>query len=241
LKLSANWLFNTLHIDNINIYEGPTSPSLRFILHHGDMTDSSSLIHIVRKVQPDEIHNLAAKPLGHPWSRTSSACSSTGLSSTQTTGSLSDSGSSYSARSSSMRATYSSLGSAIHQLFSPPWLQCAALKQDADRLPDLPAPPVFRLTAPVALRRTLRRALPGGSIKDVNSRYFLKMRPCATISIPSYRAGCVNPLHIVLPEGISRRCTSGPGLAPRKKARSWHWRATPKAPWWILPSPAGTP
>jgi len=52
-------LFNTARIDNI--YEDPHIPSRHFILHHGDMTDSSSLIHIVQKVQPDEIYNLAAQ------------------------------------------------------------------------------------------------------------------------------------------------------------------------------------
>ena len=52
-------LFNTARIDSI--YEDPHMPSRHFILHYGDMTDSSSLIHIVRKVQPDEIYNLAAQ------------------------------------------------------------------------------------------------------------------------------------------------------------------------------------
>jgi len=52
-------LFNTARIDNI--YEDPHIPSRHFILHYGDMTDSSSLIHIVQKVQPDEIYNLAAQ------------------------------------------------------------------------------------------------------------------------------------------------------------------------------------
>ena len=52
-------LFNTARIDNI--YEDPHSASRNFILHYGDMTDSSSLIHIVQKVQPDEIYNLAAQ------------------------------------------------------------------------------------------------------------------------------------------------------------------------------------
>lgn len=52
-------LFNTARIDNI--YEDPHLPSRHFILHYGDMTDSSSLIHIVQKVQPDEIYNLAAQ------------------------------------------------------------------------------------------------------------------------------------------------------------------------------------
>jgi GDPmannose 4,6-dehydratase len=52
-------LFNTARIDSI--YEDPHIPSRHFILHYGDMTDSSSLIHIVQKVQPDEIYNLAAQ------------------------------------------------------------------------------------------------------------------------------------------------------------------------------------
>jgi len=52
-------LFNTGRIDHI--YEDPHNPSPQFILHYGDMTDSSSLIHIVQKVQPDEIYNLAAQ------------------------------------------------------------------------------------------------------------------------------------------------------------------------------------
>ena len=52
-------LFNTARIDNI--YEDPHLPSPHFILHYGDMTDSTSLIHIVQKVQPDEIYNLAAQ------------------------------------------------------------------------------------------------------------------------------------------------------------------------------------
>jgi GDPmannose 4,6-dehydratase len=52
-------LFNTARIDHL--YEDPHLPSRHFILHYGDMTDSSSLIHIVQKVQPDEIYNLAAQ------------------------------------------------------------------------------------------------------------------------------------------------------------------------------------
>jgi GDPmannose 4,6-dehydratase len=52
-------LFNTARIDHI--YEDPHNPHPRFILHYGDMTDSTSLIHIVQKVQPDEIYNLAAQ------------------------------------------------------------------------------------------------------------------------------------------------------------------------------------
>lgn len=52
-------LFNTARIDHI--YEDPHQPHPRFFLHYGDMTDSTSLIHIVQKVQPDEIYNLAAQ------------------------------------------------------------------------------------------------------------------------------------------------------------------------------------
>ena len=52
-------LFNTDRIDHL--YEGPQVRNRRFVLHHGDMTDASSLIHIVRKTQPDEIYNLAAQ------------------------------------------------------------------------------------------------------------------------------------------------------------------------------------
>jgi GDPmannose 4,6-dehydratase len=52
-------LFNTARIDHI--YEDPHTPHPRFILHYGDLTDSSSLIHIVQKVQPDEIYNLGAQ------------------------------------------------------------------------------------------------------------------------------------------------------------------------------------
>jgi GDPmannose 4,6-dehydratase len=51
--------FNTSRIDHI--YEDPHNPDPRFFLHYGDMTDSSSLIHIVEKVQPDEVYNLAAQ------------------------------------------------------------------------------------------------------------------------------------------------------------------------------------
>jgi GDPmannose 4,6-dehydratase len=52
-------LFNTARIDHL--YEDPHLPSPHFILHYGDLTDSSSLIHIVQKVQPDEIYNLGAQ------------------------------------------------------------------------------------------------------------------------------------------------------------------------------------
>jgi GDPmannose 4,6-dehydratase len=52
-------LFNTARIDHI--YEDPHNPHPHFFLHYGDLTDSSSLIHIVQKVQPDEIYNLGAQ------------------------------------------------------------------------------------------------------------------------------------------------------------------------------------
>ncbi len=52
-------LFNTDRIDHL--YQDPHVGNRRFILHHGDLTDSSSLIHIIGKVRPDEIYNLAAQ------------------------------------------------------------------------------------------------------------------------------------------------------------------------------------
>lgn len=52
-------LLNTGRIDHL--YQDPHETPHRFILHHGDMTDSSSLIRIIQQVQPDEIYNLAAQ------------------------------------------------------------------------------------------------------------------------------------------------------------------------------------
>jgi len=52
-------LFNTARIDHL--IEGAAGAEGRFVLHHGDMTDSSSLTHILQKVQPDEVYNLAAQ------------------------------------------------------------------------------------------------------------------------------------------------------------------------------------
>jgi GDPmannose 4,6-dehydratase len=52
-------LFNTDRIDHL--YQDPHEKGRRFILHHGDMTDSSSLTRIIQLVQPDEIYNLAAQ------------------------------------------------------------------------------------------------------------------------------------------------------------------------------------
>ena len=52
-------LFNTDRIDHL--YQDPHVEARNFILHYGDMTDSSNLIRIVQQVQPDEIYNLAAQ------------------------------------------------------------------------------------------------------------------------------------------------------------------------------------
>jgi GDPmannose 4,6-dehydratase len=51
-------LFNTDRIDHL--YEDPHVENRKFILHYGDMTDSTNLIRIVQEIQPDEIYNLAA-------------------------------------------------------------------------------------------------------------------------------------------------------------------------------------
>lgn len=52
-------LFNTDRIDHL--YQDPHETERQFVLHHGDMTDSSSLVRIIQQVQPDEIYNLAAQ------------------------------------------------------------------------------------------------------------------------------------------------------------------------------------
>jgi len=52
-------MFNTDRIDHL--YQDPHESDQKFILHHGDMTDSTSLIRIIQQVQPDEIYNLAAQ------------------------------------------------------------------------------------------------------------------------------------------------------------------------------------
>jgi GDPmannose 4,6-dehydratase len=51
--------FNTTRIDHL--YRDPHEDNVRFFLHHGDLTDSTSLIRIIQSVQPDEIYNLAAQ------------------------------------------------------------------------------------------------------------------------------------------------------------------------------------
>ena len=50
--------FNTARVDHL--YHDPHEADVRFFLHHGDLTDSSNLIRLVQKIQPDEIYNLAA-------------------------------------------------------------------------------------------------------------------------------------------------------------------------------------
>ena len=52
-------LFNTDRIDHL--YRDRHERGVQFFLHHGDMTDSSSLIRIIQQIQPDEIYNLAAQ------------------------------------------------------------------------------------------------------------------------------------------------------------------------------------
>jgi GDPmannose 4,6-dehydratase len=52
-------LINTDRIDHL--YQEPHETNRKFILHHGDLTDSTSLIRIIQEVQPDEIYNLAAQ------------------------------------------------------------------------------------------------------------------------------------------------------------------------------------
>src|SRR3989339_1943341 len=52
-------LFNTDRIDHL--YQDPHVSNRNFVLHYGDMTDSSSLIRIIQQVQPAEIYNLGAQ------------------------------------------------------------------------------------------------------------------------------------------------------------------------------------
>lgn len=55
--------FNTSRIEHL--YEDPHEFGRRFILHYGDMTDSTNLIRVVQEVRPDEIYNLAAQSHVH--------------------------------------------------------------------------------------------------------------------------------------------------------------------------------
>ena len=51
-------LFNTDRIDHL--YEDPHIENQKFVLHYGDLTDSTNLIRIIQQVQPQEIYNLGA-------------------------------------------------------------------------------------------------------------------------------------------------------------------------------------
>lgn len=51
-------LFNTERIDHL--YQDPHEKNRNFILHYGDMTDSTNLIRLIQEIKPDEIYNLAA-------------------------------------------------------------------------------------------------------------------------------------------------------------------------------------
>ena len=52
-------LFNTQRVDHI--YQDPHVEHQRFVLHYGDLTDSSNLTRILQQVQPDEVYNLGAQ------------------------------------------------------------------------------------------------------------------------------------------------------------------------------------
>ena len=52
-------LFNTDRIDHL--YQDPHESDRRFVLHYGDLTDSTNLIRIVQQIEPDEIYNLGAQ------------------------------------------------------------------------------------------------------------------------------------------------------------------------------------
>ena len=62
LKRSSS-SFNTGRIDHL--YQDPHVSKRNFILHHGDLTDSTNLIRIIQEIQPDEIYNLAAQSHVH--------------------------------------------------------------------------------------------------------------------------------------------------------------------------------
>src|SRR5476649_1372535 len=51
-------LFNTDRIDHL--YQDPHESEIKFVLHYGDLTDSTNIIRIIQQVQPDEIYNLGA-------------------------------------------------------------------------------------------------------------------------------------------------------------------------------------
>lgn len=56
-------LFNTARVDHL--YRDPHVGDSQFVLHYGDMTDSTNLIRVVQETQPNEIYNLAAQSHVH--------------------------------------------------------------------------------------------------------------------------------------------------------------------------------
>lgn len=58
LKRRAS-LFNTSRIDHL--YRDPHEDGVRFLLHHGDLTDSTNLVRLIQQIRPDEVYNLAAQ------------------------------------------------------------------------------------------------------------------------------------------------------------------------------------
>src|SRR5208337_4114008 len=51
--------FNTYRVDHL--YQDPHEKDVRFIMHYGDLTDSTNIIRIIQDVEPDEIYNLGAQ------------------------------------------------------------------------------------------------------------------------------------------------------------------------------------
>ncbi|MBG0791822.1 MAG: GDP-mannose 4,6-dehydratase [Desulfovibrionaceae bacterium] len=51
--------FNTARVDHL--YKDPHETDVKFFMHYGDMADSTNLIRLIQKIQPDEIYNLAAQ------------------------------------------------------------------------------------------------------------------------------------------------------------------------------------
>jgi len=54
-------LFNTQRVDHI--YQDPHTKNRNFILHYGDLSDSSNLVRLIQQIQPDEIYNLGLKAM----------------------------------------------------------------------------------------------------------------------------------------------------------------------------------
>ena len=51
--------FNTQRVDHL--YQDPHEKNPLFIMHYGDLTDSTNLIRLIREIEPDEIYNLGAQ------------------------------------------------------------------------------------------------------------------------------------------------------------------------------------